>query len=60
MTRRKRRKPPEKVPGYSPPNAVAWCLLHDRGMNVYYIRKKHCLSRKVCKHLRWLGGERSK
>lgn len=44
---------------YRPPNAVAWCLHHDRGMNYNYIRRKHCLSRKVCKHLRWLAEERS-
>lgn len=62
----KRRKKKERAyrtaaqtPGYIPPNAVAWCLHHDRGMNYNYIRRKHCLNRKVCKHLRWLAEERS-
>lgn len=58
MKRRKRQRA-EKSPGYRPPDAVAWCLHHDRGMNYNYIRRKHCLHRKVCKHLRWLAEERS-
>lgn len=39
-------------PGYVPPDAVAWCALHERGMNYRYIRKKRCLFKR-CKHLQW-------
>lgn len=49
-----KKKPPAYTPGWSPPNAVAWCAYHDRGMNYKYIRRKKCLSRgKPCRHLRW-------
>lgn len=53
MNRRNRRRP-HKAPGYCPKDAVAWCLLHDRGMNPYYMRRKHCISKHICRHLRWL------
>lgn len=39
--------------GYTPANAVAWCRLHDRGMNYKYIRQKRCLFKGPCKHLHW-------
>lgn len=55
MTRKKH--PTAYVPGWSPPNAVAWCDLHDRGMNVKYIRHKYCLKGKPCKHLHWLPSD---
>jgi len=42
-------------PGYAPANVIAWCDLHNRGMNARYIRAKRCIyKRRVCKHFRWL------
>lgn len=40
-------------PGWSPPDAVAWCDFHQRGMNYRYIRRKRCLFKGPCKHLHW-------
>ncbi|WP_312158843.1 hypothetical protein [Oscillibacter sp.] len=44
-------------PGWTPPDAVAWCDFHQRGMNYPYIRRKRCLFRRhcsrPCKHLQW-------
>ena len=40
-----------------PPNATAWCALHERYMNDRYIHKRRCVFRGrhgPCKHLRWL------
>ena len=51
-----RKKPPYR-PGWAPANAAAWCGYHDRGMNYFYIRKKHCLMHRrgrPCPHLTWL------
>lgn len=53
MTHRKKR-PSGYSPGYAPAGMVAWCALHNRGMNRKYMRVKHCISRGgTCKHLRW-------
>ena len=52
------KKKKKYVPGYMPPDAVAWCEYHGRGMNYAYIRRKHCVirdKRKPCKHLRWFA-----
>lgn len=41
-----------------PPNATAWCALHERLMNDYYIHRKRCCLRGhygPCKHLLWLN-----
>lgn len=46
------------APGWYPPDAIAWCRLHERGMNQAYIRKKGCLTKSrqpYCKHFQWLG-----
>lgn len=51
----KKRKP-QYPPGWSPPNAVAWCAYHNTGMNYSFIRRRRCLlHRKPCKHLRWFA-----
>lgn len=40
--------------GYVPAGMVAWCALHNRGMNGKYMRVKHCIRRGgTCPHLRW-------
>ena len=51
----KKRKP-QYPPGWSPPNAVAWCAYHNTGMNYSFIRRRRCLlHKKPCKHLHWFA-----
>lgn len=57
------RKKKEYKPGWSRPDAVAWCDFHNRGMNYRYIRRKFCLCRRnrgICKHLKWFPAETEK
>lgn len=53
--KRRRRKRNAYPPGYIPQGAVAWCALHERGINAKYMRTKRCISKSTgaCQHLRW-------
>ncbi len=55
MKKKKKREYPE---GYEPPGMFAWCALHGKGMNLTYIRVKHCLIRRSGRPCKWFRWER--
>lgn len=51
-----------RPPGWVPPDATAYCILHRMYMNDWYVHRRRCVlkgNKTICKHLIWLKGDRS-